>query len=332
MAFWPDSNERTWLAFTLSTSKPPTATETANPAPGGSWLGLRYVAAATLFSAGMIVAGQASTFLGVLLILLGHVPLWVKRQRLAPNPPDRPDGKAFNPLKSKVELVWVPVGPEGFARIRDLEDKGRRWDHSYLDITNARGLVTLLLLVVAMLFGAVWVRVALGTPMGSLLAVTAALLLPIWLNGMRFTWQPSDLLRRVQALSMVAPTIQALAPDVYDPVEMIGTMQGRKGQIPVDARVMLRPRDTKNDTFLGIQVQVTLNNVQGKLYPFAYAVVLGKGAFEFRNPSSPFKVQRGTSGEVVFRVVLPSSGYHTPPKMVEGILSAAHRIAGDRKS
>ena len=55
--------------------------------------------------------------------------------------------------------------------------------------------------------------------------------------------------------------------------------EGRRGKYPVDARLMLRPAREDATGFLGVQVQVALNNVQGTDYPYLYAVVLGKDAF-----------------------------------------------------
>ena len=52
-------------------------------------------------------------------------------------------------------------------------------------------------------------------------------------------------------------------------------------------RRLVRDAAAREDVtgFLGVQVQVALNNVQGTDYPYLYAVVLGKG--EFVLPSVP---------------------------------------------
>jgi hypothetical protein len=56
-------------------------------------------------------------------------------------------------------------------------------------------------------------------------------------------------------------------------------MQGEEGsRIPTDARVFLRFPDGPDD-FLGLQFQVSINDVQGTKYPYLYAVLVAKESF-----------------------------------------------------
>ena len=103
-----------------------------------------------------------------------------------------------------------------------------------------------------------------------------------------------------------------------------------------DARLMLRPARDDGSGFLGVQVQVAMNNVRGTDYPYLYAVILGKGAF--RLPDGPTR-QRSVEGDVdlvcepgegegVRYVVIrqhadTSGGWHTQPEHIRAIVATA---------
>ena len=101
---------------------------------------------------------------------------------------------------------------------------------------------------------------------------------------------------------------------------------------------MLRPRGEDAD-FLGVQVQVAINNVRGTDYPYLYCVVLGKGELEL--PASrerhrrgegevSFVLEQGRDSEVRFLVVRQHAdnrgGWHTEPEDIEEIVAAALQI------
>ena len=103
---------------------------------------------------------------------------------------------------------------------------------------------------------------------------------------------------------------------------------------PVDARLMARPAREDTSGFLGVQVQVAMNNVKGTDYPYLYAVVLGKGDFRFAEAPAredvhgvDLVIEAGESEGVRYRVVRQhadrSGGWHTEPRDIRGIVSAA---------
>ena len=123
------------------------------------------------------------------------------------------------------------------------------------------------------------------------------LVVPLWLNGLRTTWNPSELRKKGDALALARSEAERLGAGDFDPVPMLALREGQTGKYPVDARLMLRPARQDESGFLGVQVQVAMNNVKGTDYPYLYAVVLGKG--DFRMPGvSPRQRRNGT--EIVF--------------------------------
>ena len=85
MAIWPNANERTYVDFRIF--------------KGGFWV--RYVLSGVLFTAGLVLsftAENSDTLVYLPLILAGHLPLWTRRQTMAPAP-----------VRGKKALVWTPV-------------------------------------------------------------------------------------------------------------------------------------------------------------------------------------------------------------------------------
>jgi hypothetical protein len=322
MSLWPDHNERSYLAFAI----------------GEGRFGLRYLVAAGLFVLGFwfSLAG-ACLPLGLLLILLGHLPLWVRRQKLAPAPVD--------PLE---DPVWAPADPSWHEHVRALIGKGRRWDQSFWDISSPLVIVTMLVLgLVGLVAFAMGVALFDGLALLPFAAAVLTLWLPLFVNGMRAPWHPDQLSIKAEALEVVPEVLEAKHPDRYDLVPLLGLRQGERGRYPVDARIMLRPKEDDGTGFIGVQVQVCINSVQGKNYPYAYCVVLGKPGFALEGleaqrvsrdglvlePVSRDRLvlEPGGGDDVSYLVVRQYAdrrgGWHTGPPAVSALVAAALDIA-----
>ncbi len=308
MPLWPDENERSYLEFLV----------------GRGRFGLRYLVAGGLFVLGLwLCLSGVCLPVGLLLILVGHLPLWVKRQKLAPAPADTLD-----------DQLWAPTDPGWYLRVDGMVKRGRRWDQSLWDITSPLVIITLLVLSA---LGFV-VFVALVSTTSALVALPfvlglAAMWAPMFLNGMRAPWHPDQLRIKGKALAPIAELVERLEPDVYDPVPLLGLREGRRGRYPVDARVMLRPKNDDGSGFIGVQVQVCINNVRGTNYPYVYCVVLGKKGFGIQGPypSLTLVFEPGQGDDVEYLVVRQhadrSSGWHTGEAAVMEIVNVALQVA-----
>ena len=170
MSVLPTTSEASTLEFSLY---------------GGLAAPVRAVVAAACFAAFVIITVMAPTYfpLAVFLGIAGHTVIWMKGAKLAPG--------GATPAH---EEVWVPVEDDWLARVRDLEKRGRRWDTSPWDISSGAGfgmLVVLGLLVMPIAF-------AIGGERGGIqtIKVGLLLLLPLWFNGMRSNWIPSELRKK----------------------------------------------------------------------------------------------------------------------------------------
>jgi hypothetical protein len=309
----------------------PTAAEAASLRflVGTASLGTRFLTAGALFTVGLVLWGLAPGVLaplGLVVALAGHLPLWVRRQTNAPG--------GATPAH---EDVWAPVEDDWLKRVEALERRGEKWDTTPWDASNSLGCMALL--------GALAMVGGLGLVAGSVmgfdllgyvLAGAGVLLVPLWLNGMRATWNPSELRKKGAALAVAREEAESVAGKDFEPVPLLALREGRRGRYPVDARLMLRPARDDGSGFLGVQVQVAMNNVQGKDYPYLYAVILGKG--EFRLPEGPKRqtsvkgavdlvCERGQGEGVRYLVVRQhadnSGGWHTEPDDIRAIVATA---------
>jgi hypothetical protein len=287
----------------------------------------RLTTAAALFAVGLAVWSVASlplAVVGLVLVLAGHVPLWVRHQSNAPGgaTPDH-------------EEVWAPVEDDWLERVEELEGRGARWDTTPWDLSNVLGFFVLVGILILLGVAVVGAGAVLGLDAFIRLAAAAPLLVvPLWLNGLRTTWNPSELRKKGEALAIARAEADRLGGVDFDPVPMLALREGRTGRYPVDARLMLRPAREDDSGFLGVQVQVAMNNVNGTDYPYLYAVVLGKG--DFRMPPVSPRTHRG-GAEIVFErdesegvrflVVRQHAdrqgGWHTEPDHIRAIVAVA---------
>lgn len=309
---------------------------------GSAGVDRRLLWAAGLFALGMTAWGLLAlpfAVLGLLLVLWGHGVIWVQSQTTTP-------GGAT----PRHEEIWVPVEEDWLERVRRHERRGAAWDASPFDLSNLRGCGVLLLLTVVTAVAGLTIFALTGAdPGGFELAARwsvgmAFLLIPLWLNGMRTTWNPSELKKKGEALEAALAAFRSLDGEAsgLEVVPMLALREGERGKYPVDAKLMLRPASEDDSGFLGIQVQVAMNNVQGTDYPYLYAVVLGRGGFR---PPEPGQVRPGRAGgrkmvfeagqdhEVRFLVIRQHAdrkgGWHTEETTIRALVAKALEVGAD---
>lgn len=287
----------------------------------------RMLLAAGLFAAGALLLAWLPwpvAMLGAAVILAGHAPVWVRSQSTTP-------GGAT----PRHEEIWAPAEEDWLERVRKHEGRGRRWDASPYDLSSPLGFFALVGVALVLAVPLAWLAGTAGVGAGArFLYGAAALLLPLWLNGMRTTWNPSELLKKGESLEAALRTVEEHG-EGFEPVPMLALREGRRGKYPVDAKLMLRPVREDGSGFLGVQVQVAMNNVKGTDYPYLYAVVLGEPGFRLpraaalRSPADgrPLVYEKGEGNGAVFLVVRQHAdrlgGWHTEAEDVHRIVWVA---------
>lgn len=311
----------------------PTAAETASlqfRIPFGGRFD-RFAVAGALFATGIALAVSADpTWLqrvGYAIIVAGHLPLWVRTQSNAP-------GGAT----PKHEELWAPVEDAWLERVLAHEQRGEAWDTTPWEFTNRRGKLVLLALLAVL-----WILPYIaGASLGSGLLVRVAravpyLLIPLWFNGIRTVWHPSELRKKGEALAIARTAAEGPAAGHFDFIPMLALRTGSRGSYPVDARLMLRPSREDASGFLGVQVQVSINSVQGTDYAYLYAVVLGKGDFTIPGKAGrrtvggvdlvyEFDSKDGVRFNVIRRYADKSGGWSTEKAQIDVIVAEAVRV------
>lgn len=116
-----------------------------------------------------------------------------------------------------------------------------------------------------------------GGPMSTLfVADGVTFMLVFWLSGSVSAWEPPTLRTKFDQLSSIITTVGGNAH-----LELQPSMQLAKtsnGDVPIDIRLLVKIKDT-DPNFIGIQVQVSFNKVQGSSLPYTYCVLLAKPEF-----------------------------------------------------
>ncbi len=223
---------------------------------------------------------------------------------------------------------WEKTTRDRFNAVVDFERKVRHWDDTAIDITCkpgalALGLVIIGVLVLALFAGEGWVT--------AVVLNGAVLILPHWFTGTRLGWRPLTLVQQVNALNEALSVIdwQTEPPCQIQPMfEMAGNEGARA---PDAARVFIRFPDGPED-FLGLQFQVAINTVKGAHFPYLYAVVIARHSFGLDFPSAvsydreltlETKREDDVDVLVIRQATTKTSGYHTKPKTIAMLTSAA---------
>ena len=228
---------------------------------------------------GLIALGLAIQLLWappeVVLMLVGTLPII-----LAGNSLLLAQGFNLAPGYSVTHGEWEKTTRDRFQEVRELQDSGRSWDHAFADVTCVLGVICLL--GIGCLVFVITFALASNRQMYYWAPVFAAdalcLFLPHWISGTRRGWRPVALREQVDALETAVQAIDRYE-DPPCQIQPMFEVAGRDDlRTPIGARVFIRFPDGPKG-LLGLQFQVSINDVQGTNYPYLYAVVVARKSF-----------------------------------------------------
>lgn len=278
--------------------------------------------AIVLLVAGFLLQVTVNSLLGALVLLAASLLTIVKGYT---NRPESMTGKREWRAGEKTQL----------QKIADIARKAKSWDQSAIDITCGFGCLTLLLGGAALLgLSALVSLITQAAWLGPLVVLDAAvLLLPHWVTGVRRILTNAPLTVKVDNLLYVHSLWEANQKDneaMTVQIEMI--VVNKDEEIPVDAKLILQLPSLGN-SFLGMQVQVVLNNVQGADYPYVYCVLVARPELNMQDKLSPtppagvvaeWKDDQGVKLLIVRQMTTKDSGYHTDRAAISRIFTFAH--------
>ena len=170
---------------------------------------------------------------------------------------------------------WESVSYERLMEIVSIDRRMRKWDESLWDISSLQGGVLCLVSIgfVALVTFALWQA---SHDLAIIFGTDCILLLVFqWVNGMRR-------IHRQPTLVLKAAHLVAASGNLGDEDLRGGKLGAQllvhgdeEENMPMGAKVAVTWPDGP-DWFYGVQCQVVINRVQGKPYPYCYAVLVGK--------------------------------------------------------
>jgi hypothetical protein len=280
----------------------------------------RMIAAFGLMAAGFVIQlAMMAVLPGVLLIAGGNLLLLVRGYD------NRVDFGAMDPTAE-----WERVEIDRLEDLVELDKRMRKWDLSALDVTNVAGAALFLLIA-----GTTVALAVFSWGILRILVIDAmVLLLPHWVTGVRSILVRPKLLVRVDAVrDVLEQSTQALAEHE---VNLLMLLSGSSTKIPDDIKFKTDIKDRHPD-FLGLYGQVVLNEVQGRSYPYFYAVLVARRGFGLAKARSTHNAPPEVTIElneqdkvevlIIRQTTTKKSGYHTESADAVKILRFAIRVA-----
>jgi len=288
--------------------------------------GSRLLAIALLIGGGValqVMAGQA--LLGWLLILAGSLLGVVRSVR------------SKRPAQSSA-TQWVEVLPEQWERALEKSKSSSR-------AAGAQGIWIILIAVVAVpvtIFATEFLSEDDWDLALLVVGDALALLAPTLIFGWISIWQPPGLAVQLKALLGVYRELEEAGDGdliLMPMLEVAASAESEERSVPQEARMMIRLRGAPED-FIGVQVQVSLNDVSGTKYPYLYCVLLAREGLAAqlraaRVSDNQLVTEPSREGDVSVLVLrqhtTKTSGYHTNERrqlqIVNAALAAARQVA-----
>ena len=232
----------------------------------------------TSMLAGLVIQLLLNFWLGLFVLFIGNCFSLIKGYRSKPV------------VKTGTEK-WNQVTPDEFNKVILKQKQLKRWDLDAFDITNWLGVLTLILFGVFTLFmGVIAGSLANIEATGYVFMNAAAIFLPYWFSGTRSFLKKDRLIVKINLLQKMM--VKLAAPTEIQVLPMLETPTTDEGGLaPSDARLMIRFLNAP-ETFLGAQIQISINSVQGKDYPYLYCVLIAKQGSPFFEKAGPSPIHR----------------------------------------
>ncbi len=154
-------------------------------------------------------------------------------------------------------------------------------------------------------------------------------------SGRRSVWIPNYLDVKIPIIKRVL-NHQTFSKDPnLKIIPYLEVGETKEGTFPNDARFLIKFKDAPQD-FIGIQFQISINNVQGRSYPYCYCVIIARPEFGLFDKFKPIQLkgitietEKSKDAEVIIirQTTTRNSGYHTNIDAQDYILANSINIA-----
>ncbi len=237
-----------------------------------------------------------------------------------------------DPRHMRVDAQWHHAGLDRLEAITRLDRDIRRWDASFWDISNPRGIFLFFVVMIGLFVLTIWSLISGGAVFTIIVGDGLLLMVLQWFNGMRRSERQPDLTLKAEHLLDVLTEYRARS--VVDGEIGVQLLLDHESESPTPFDVKLVITFPEGPDYLyGLQCQVVINRVQGKPHAYCYCVVLAEAGHQIaevtRKVELPSKTIREESTKkdveiiVVRQKTTKKSGYHTSVAKSSEILKAA---------
>jgi len=241
-------------------------------------------------------------------------------------------GYTNKPFSLSGSTEWRSAEAEHLARIIRISHKAKQWDQSFLDVTCVWGCLGFLLAAGGACGGAAALFVTGQDTLALIWFVDiCVLLLPHWITGVRRVLTNDPLTLKARMLLKILNSWKPGAAEDEKMVPQMEVLNTPDGQMPRDAKLVLQ-MDRLGESFLGVQIQVVLNNVQGSDFPYLYCVLVARPELRIHeqlDPNPPHNIvaepkrQKDVDILIIRQHTTKKSGYHTNPQAAKRIFGYA---------
>jgi len=235
---------------------------------------------------------------------------------------------------------WNRVTPDEFEKVLRKQKELKRWDADFFDVTNPLGAGLAGALAVGMMITFVFFETSQYAGLFKYLVGDIVILFaPHFVTGVKSYLKRDELVIKIKLFQKILRKLSAGSEVQVQP--MLATQEVRKGgRVPKDARLLIRLLNAPEE-FLGVQVQISINSVQGTDYPYLYCVILARDKAKLFTSKDAYagKLSRNIitkltkSDDVDVLVVRQktsrNSGYHTNASKARQIVSQSIDLARD---
>lgn len=231
-------------------------------------------------------------------------------------------GYAAKPVIKQGKENWSQVTPDEYKKVKAMQEQLKKWDLDIFDITNPLGVFSFIVggAICFLIFFFLFLR-------NERLAVywgldCLALFALHWVTGVRSFLKKDKLIIKINLLERIIEYLSS--PSDIHVLPMLSTLAAQAGGVvPSDARLLVRFLNAPKH-FLGLQVQVSINSVEGKDYPYLYCVLIAEqeaslfkkdcpGSYESQHPNLTVKRDNSDGADilVIRQRTTANSGYYT---------------------
>jgi len=224
--------------------------------------------------------------------------------------------------QQRVSQEWRPARREEIERVIALNKRQKKWDQDVVDVSCPRGFAVFAAVALVVGLAALYVLSRWSTMGIMLLANAAVMVLPFWVTGVRHILKNDQLVVKATMFLEVERAFESIKKDAEEFQYQIQTAEAKdgSGDVPRDVKALLTFHDGPTE-FLGVQMQIAINSVQGTDFPYFYCVLVARPEFggfkvnEFRTLPKGIVLEPKRETDVDIMVIrqktTKNSGYHT---------------------